>query len=310
MGRRPERRGAHADVLAVVAPHGKEGLDPLLGQGSRGTALTRSHPIGVLATAALLGVAAGCVPAHRYRAAPALAAFCAGCACAPDGADLPPPAADPFFADVADLAALLARADAAASAVAVPRSIDLEPVLPKAVAALRRRYERVERRDVGAFYVHASGYRVAAPPSRCADLLLDVAAEKAALDADEAADRGSRIVGGDRAQRLAVAMLEMGEGPFTWDFRWEFEGVRRSRPDGSILLRYAIVDGGANERVSVFSGVVTLVPISGGGTAVREVLAVGATVSPPFFLKSKARSEVAKILTRRVERLAARLAGR
>jgi len=288
-------------------PHGKEGVDPLLGRGSRGTALTRPHPIGVLCTAALCVVLAGCVPSHRHRAAPELAAFCAACACAPDGQALPLAAADPFFADVADLAALLARADAAASVVAVPQSIDLDPVLPKAVAALRRRYERVERRDVGAFYVHVSGYRVAAPPSRCADLLLDVAAEKAALDADEAADRGTRAVDGDRAQRISLAMLRMGEGPFTWDFRWEFEGVRRARPDGTILLRYAIVDGGVNERVSVFSGVATLVPVAGGGTAVREVLAVGSTVSPPFFLKSKARAEVAKILTRRVTRLAARL---
>ncbi len=282
-------------------------MDPLLGHGSRGTALTRVHPIGVLSMAALCALVGGCVPAHRHRAAPELAAFCAACACAAEPVAPPAPAADPFFADVPDLAALLARADAEASVVAVPRSIDLEPVLPKAVAALRRRYERVERRDVGAFYVHVSGYRVAASPARCADLLLDVAAEKAALDADEAADRGTRAVGGDRAQRMALAMLEMGEGPFTWDFRWEFEGVRRMRPDGSILLRYAIVDGAANQRVSVFSGVATLVPVPGGGTAVREALAIASTVSPPFFLKSKARAEVGKILTRRVERLAARM---
>ena len=260
--------------------------------------------------AALLFVFGGCVPSHRRAAAPEFAAFCAACACAPQDEPLPAPASDPFFADVTDLAALLARGDAAAAVVAVPKSIDLDPLAPKPVAALRRRYERVERRDVGAFYVHVAGYRVTASPSRCADLFLDVAAEKAALDADEAADRGARAIGPDHARRMSLAMLKMGEGPFTWDFRWEFEGVRRDRPDGVILLRYAIVDGPANQRVSVFSGVATLVPVPGGGTAVREVLVVGSTVSPPFFLKSKARAEVAKILTRRVSRLAARMSVR
>lgn len=292
------------------APHGKEGTGPIVAPGSLGAVLIRRFPSCVLVATCLGALAAGCAPGLRRQASPEFAAFCAACACAPTTETTSPPAADPFFADVTDLAALLVHGDAAAGASGVARSLDLERVVPKAVAGLRRRFERVEHRDVGAFYVHAAGARVAASPTRCAEILLDVAAEKAALDADEASDRGTRPVGADPARRIALGLLKMGEGPFTWDFRWEFEGVRRQRPDGTILLRYAIVDGPSNQRVSVFSGVATLVPLPGGGTAFREVLAVGSTVSPPFFLKSKARAEVAKILTRRVERLAARMADR
>ena len=63
------------------------------------------------------------------------------------------------------------------------------------------------------------------------------------------------------------------------------------------------------ERVSLVVGVAVCAP-DGDGTRVTEVLAIGSSVSTPFFLKGKARAAVDRILSQRANRLAAAMSAR
>ena len=102
---------------------------------------------------------------------------------------------------------------------------------------------------------------------------------------------------------MRLAMLRMGESPFVYDFRWTLTTSRRGVASGGIEIRYDLLDDPATEHVSLFRGIARIEP-EGTGSRWTEVLAVGSNVSPPFFLKGKARDEVTKIMTRRMQRLA------
>ena len=157
------------------------------------------------------------------------------------------------------------------------------------------------RRDDSSLFLHAFAVHVEAPPSRVAERLLEATAERAALDADEAEELSQ---GAGTSRRMRLAMLRMGEVPFRYDFRWTLVASRRGLEGGAIEVRYDLADDPAPEHVSLFRGIASIEP-EGTGSRWTEVLAIGSTVSAPFFLKGKARDEVTKIMTRRMQRLAA-----
>lgn len=217
-----------------------------------------------------------------------------------------PPHADAFFAGLEVLASALpgmsARPDVAPADLRSERLEELEP-------AFRRILPAVGLADAGALYVHGWSVRVASPPARCAEVMLDLAAERAALSADEAEVLGERPTHDGQRRVARLGLLDMGEGLFKFDFRWTFAGTSRRRTDGVVLVRYDFVRGDRPQRVAAFSGVAFIAP-EGTGSRVTEILAVGSTVSPPFFLKGKARDAVADILTKRARRLTERMTAR
>ena len=207
--------------------------------------------------------------------------------------------------------ALLLDADAAGSVVR--RSVDAwrtgQPVEAPAVVAVRlpeaedhlREALRAEgRRGVSSLYVLAFSVRVAAPPARAASRLLDVAEERAAIGADEAHDP-SEDAGG--LCRMRLAMLNMGRGPFRFDFRWTVATSLRPLEGGRFEVRYDLAGEPPPERVSLFHGIAVLEP-EGAGSRWTEALAIGSPVTPPPFLVGAARAEVERIMTRRAQKMA------
>ncbi len=213
-------------------------------------------------------------------------------------------ASDPFLAGLEPLARAAERVALEASAGASPTTTPLDGVHDEFLAIL----PRVGLPNTGVLYVFgATTFVPGASPARCAKVLLDVEAEKAALSADEAVERRSAVIPGGERRMARFGLLRMGEGPFTYDFRWTFVGTSRVRADGLGLVRYDFVPGDDPQRVSAFSGVSILVPRA-GGTLLAEVFAVGSPLSPPFFIKSKARRAVEDILSKRITRLGDRIA--
>jgi hypothetical protein len=107
---------------------------------------------------------------------------------------------------------------------------------------------------------------------------------------------------------MSFGLLDMGEKPFTYDFRFALEARREARPGGRLLVRYDLLAAPAPERVSLVFGAAVLEP-DGTGTRVSEVLAIGSPVTTPFFLKGKARAAVERILSTRANRLAEAMNG-
>src|SRR5262245_59596502 len=165
-------------------------------------------------------------------------------------------------------------------------------------ASLRER----GRRDIAVLYVRGTSVAVPAPPEAAAAVLVDLTAEAEALSADEAEDLGP-IPGGGR--RMRFALLRMGPAIFKIDLRWTVSATKRTRPDGVVLVRYELQPDPPPEHVSLFSGVSILEPWPGGARW-TEVVAVGSPTTPPPFSAGSARAEATKILTRRIERLAAK----
>jgi hypothetical protein len=217
-------------------------------------------------------------------------------------------AADPFLAGLEPLARaaerILLGTLALPPGAIPPTTTPLDGVYEEFRAIL----PRVGLVDTGALYVFGAVTEVpGSPPSRCARVALDVEAEKAALSADEAVERRSATTSAGERRMARFAMLKMGEGPFTYDFRWTFVMTSHARPDGIVLVRYDFVPADDPQRVSAFSGVEILVPHA-GGTLLAGVFAVGSPLSPPFFLKNKARRAVDDILSKRIVRLGKRMA--
>ena len=219
-------------------------------------------------------------------------------------------ASDPFLAGLEPLAraaervALEAALRPAGGDPASPTTTPLDGVNDEFRAIL----PRVGLANTGVLYIFGASTEVlGASPATCAKVLLDVEAEKAALSADEAAERRSAAIPGGERRMARFGLLRMGEGPFTYDFRWTFVATSHARPDGIVLVRYDFVPGDDPQRVSAFSGVGILVP-HGGGTLLAEVFAVGTPLSPPFFIKNKARRAVEDILSKRIARLRDRMA--
>jgi hypothetical protein len=259
----------------------------------------RRRPLSLRVLPAVLAVlAAGCAPARRAETAAFVRAVRATERPAGDAPAAVAPgslALDPFLADLPGLAAAAASPDAVAGE---DPAVD---GLPAEDAALRARIKKDGRGDVSTTFVRRIAVRVAASPARVLREILDVASEKAGLEADEADDLGAPAAG---ARSMRVALLNLGQKPFQADYRWAFTVRSAVRPDGTILVRY---DGAADaraERVSLFLGAGTLVP-DGGGTRWVEAFALGSPSSVPFFLKGRARAEVDKVFARRARRLAA-----
>ncbi len=243
------------------------------------------------------------VACTRFHAtvAPAVDGFCR--LDARSGAEAGPPSDDPFFAGLEVLASHLPTLAHAPGATSIDvRSTRLEaleaefrPVLPAVGLAA-----------TGAFFVHGWSMHVEATPAQCMDVMLDLAAEKAALSADEAEVRGERATRDGVHRVVRLGLLDMGESFFKFDFRWTIAMTSRLRGDGAALVRYDFVRDDRPQRVSAFSGVAMVVP-EATGSRVTEIVAVGSTVNPPFFLKSKIRTTVEDILTKRARRLAERM---
>jgi hypothetical protein len=139
-------------------------------------------------------------------------------------------------------------------------------------------------------------------PSACADTLLDPEVLRKTLDADESTAVQTR--GADGPYRLhSLTLLNRGKGPFRFDFRWSFRAERFDRPDGAVLVRYALLSTPPPERMTAFQGAVVIVP-DGAGSRVLEVLVLGSDVSLPSFLVPQATRGVKSILGIRAERLA------
>jgi len=166
-------------------------------------------------------------------------------------------------------------------------------------AALRERGRRL-----GSLYVAGVVQPFALPPETAADAVMDAAVERVALSADECVEVSRSRTGATEAVVLRCAMLEMGEWPFLYDFRWSFRVEREPRPDGSVVLRYALEPDASAEHVAYFEGVATLSPLR-GGSVLREALALGSDLAPPFFFKARVSETVLRILSRRWSRLAA-----
>ena len=221
-------------------------------------------------------------------------------------AETEPPPEDRFFAGLEVLARRLpSLADGQAASEADVRSTriealegDFRPILPT-----------VGLSNTGALFVHGWSIHVEAAPQRCVEVMLELEAEKAALSADEAESLGERETRDGVRRVVRLGLLGMGEGLFKFDFRWTTALTSRIRGDGVVLARYDFARGDRPQRVSAFSGVAMVVP-EGPGSRVSEILAVGSTVSPPFFLKSKVRTAIEDILTKRARRLAARMSAR
>jgi hypothetical protein len=217
---------------------------------------------------------------------------------------------DPFFAGAEPLAEKLAaltfpqrRADGALM-LEPARFEDVEDVL-------RAEFRAAGRRDVSSLFVAGIEVPFGVPPTKAAELLQDTTVEREGLSAEEGVEVSRRRVGATAVTgvtdetTIRVAMLRMGEWPFLYDFRWQFKVAREAKSDGSVLVRYDLVDDAPREHMSFFRGVATIVP-AGKGSTLREVLAIGSPLSPPFFLKARVRDTVLGILGRRWMRIATR----
>ena len=266
------------------------------------------HAAVVSSALGLLGLGLGLAGGGCARPCPTLRADVAAfrsldARLAPEAA---PPEGDAFFAGLEVLAAALPgllRAPTVGPASA--RSAALDDVR----SAFRPIVPTIGLANTGVLFVHGYAVEVDAPPARCVAVLLDLAAEQAALSAEEASLVGETTSRQGQRRVARIGLLDMGEGPFRYDFRWTFAASSRRRTDGIHLVRYDFLKDAAPQRVSVFSGVSIVAP-RGRGSVVAEVFAVGSTVSPPFFLKGKVSSAVARILTTRAQRLAARMIAR
>jgi hypothetical protein len=255
------------------------------------------RPFALVAVLAL----GACAPAPRRGLVAQIAVGHRAAAAAPEPPAVSPPWHDPLFAGAEAVAHALQRLAPAAPLVAgqplVGRDLPLE-------RRFREESRSLGRRDVRTLFAFATICRVDAPVAACAQALLDPDRERKALDADSLVLRGSEPTPDGLRRTFSVEMLRMGEGPFRYDFRWDFTAQRRDRPDGKVVLRYEMASVGRRpEHVSVFRGAALLEP-DGAGTRWTEVLLVGSDLSAPFFLQGKAEAAVRDILARRWRRLA------
>jgi hypothetical protein len=258
----------------------------------------------------------GCSPARRASCASSIAVARRGETAEPDRRTgipalpssappaLPSLSRDPFFAGAEPLAEKLGaltfptRRDDGALMLEPARFEDVED-------SLRDEFRAAGRRDVSSLFVVGIETPFGLPPMKAAELLQDATVERDGLSAEEGVEVSRRRTGSMDESVIRVAMLRMGEWPFLYDFRWQFRVAREAKSDGSVLVRYELVDDAPREHMSFFRGVATLVP-AGKGSTLREVLAIASPLSPPFFLKARVRDTVLGILGRRWMRIATR----
>lgn len=127
------------------------------------------------------------------------------------------------------------------------------------------------------------------PPRQAADLVMDPNVERHAFSANTFQVVGTAFaLPGASRQRVHVEMLDQGEGPVRFDFRFAFMAERLELADGTILLRYDPAPWARTENVTLFRGFGVIEP-SGAGALVTEVVIFGSDVSVPFFLRGALR---------------------
>lgn len=247
---------------------------------------------------------ASCAPARRHEAGAALRSFVrheAASAADPAPVVPAPVAPEAFFLGSEDLVLGLPglpRPVAGPDGVVRFRAVRLPPF----EEAARRAARAVGRRDVVTVFAFGAAFPVPWPPSRYADRVLDAAHERRALGADEVVEAARSGTPGREARWLRIALLDLGEGPFRYDFRWTLRVAREDLPDGRVLLRYDLDGSAPRERISAFRGAAVVEPTPSGGL-VRELLVVGSPLAPPPFLGGKARDAARDLLARRWTRL-------
>jgi hypothetical protein len=258
-------------------------------------------PLARLSAAAALALLAACAPGAGRTLAPPIATGHRALDVEAAPAPLPPPWHDPLFRGSERLAHALQRAVAGADLVPGVPLVGRDTALERlSWEELRRR----GRRDVRTLYAFVAICRADVPPAALADAILDAARERRSLDADVLTERSVERRSGVERRTFAAQLLRMGEGPFRFDFRWEFSVDRRDRPDGTVLLRYDLSPPSLRtEHVAQFRGAAMLAP-DGTGTRWTEVLLVGSDLAAPFFLESRSVTAVRDILARRWGRLA------
>lgn len=177
--------------------------------------------------------------------------------------------------------------------------------LPRAEADVRAAERATGRRDVATTFAFGMAFPTGATPARFVDTVLDPAAERVALSADEVTDVGPRVDGRRRERTFRIAMLDLGQGPFRYDFRWTLRIASEALDDGRFLVRYDLDETAPRQRVSYFRGLAVVEPTP-AGAFVREVVVAGSPVAPPFFLKRAVHDAAQSILAKRWVRLAER----
>jgi hypothetical protein len=245
--------------------------------------------------AGLLLALAGCrSPVGRTVASPALAGL----------AEPGPPttASRPaFFQGLADAEGVLARLRAQPSPPGAPPA--LVP-LPDVEAAVRRRFARgAPGGALREAFAAGTSAHFPLPPRRMADLLGHPEAERRSFGADTFRVVATAFELPDASRRTyVVEMLNQGEGPIRFDFRFAMAVERWDLADGSVLLRYDPVPWGGTQHVTLFRGMAVIEPAA-GGSLLTEVLVFGSDVRLPFFLRGKLRGATADSFRRRLERL-------
>jgi hypothetical protein len=151
----------------------------------------------------------------------------------------------------------------------------------------------------------AVGFSVRLPlaPRRVADLLLDPAFEKDALDADRFETQVIEFeVAGASRRRARVELLNRGQGPIRVDLRFTSLTERWDLPDGSVIMRHDPYPVPPPEHVTLYRGATWIVP-AGSGSQVTEFLVMGTDISVPFFLRGVLSSQSVNVFRIRAIRL-------
>jgi hypothetical protein len=103
-------------------------------------------------------------------------------------------------------------------------------------------------------------------------------------------------------QEYHVEMLDVGEGPIRFDFRFRAALERWDLVDGGVLLRYDPVPWSGTTHVTLFRGMAHIEPAD-SGSLVTELLLFGSDVTLPFFLQGKLRQNAVDTFRGRLDRL-------
>jgi hypothetical protein len=141
------------------------------------------------------------------------------------------------------------------------------------------------------------------PPARTADVLADPEVERRAFGAQTfRVVRTLYDVPGASRRMVVVELLDIGEGPVRFDFRFAFALERWDLADGTVLLRYDPATWSRTEHVTLFRGLCVIEP-AGSGSIVTELLIFGSDVSVPFFLRGTLREKTYDTFRTRLARV-------
>lgn len=189
-----------------------------------------------------------------------------------------------------------------------PTPPGLEPrivQLPRVERAVLQRYGRGSPTGGVVREAIAVGFSVELPlaPRAAADLLMDPAFEKDALDADRFETVAVEVdAAGVRRERARVEMLRRGKAPILVDLRFTSLTERWDLPDGSVIMRHDPYPDPPAEHVTLYRGATWIVP-EDTGSRVTEFLVMGTDIRVPFFLRGLLRSQSVNVFRIRAIRL-------